>query len=127
MKTQDSASKATQLGPYTAPKRLFRLTNLTRQGRFLRDTELQLLRQLGPEPSFAQRSLVRRIARAMLQIEILDEKLCKSDTWNDHDAKTYGGLSNSLRLMIRELGLRAAETPAPSLDAIAARHARAAP
>jgi hypothetical protein len=65
----------------------------------------------------------------MLQLEILDEKLCKSDSWSDHDARTYGGLSNGLRLMLRELGLKGtvADKP-PSLDAIAARHqASAAP
>lgn len=120
MKSLPSASKTTQIGAYAAPKRLFKLTNRTRHGRFLKDIELQLLAQLA-EPSFAQRLLVRRIARSMLQLEILDEKLCKADTWNDHDARTYGGLSNSVRLMLQTLGLKAQPAPAPSIDEIVAR------
>ena len=73
--------------------------------------------------SFSQRLLIRRAARAALQLELLDGKLCSGD-WNDHDARTYGGLSNNLRLTLRELGLKAvpAAKATPSLDEIAARH-----
>ena len=79
----------------------------SREGKFLRKCEAELLAQVGGEPSFTQRLLIRRIARAMLKLEMFDAKL-SGDTWTDHDARTYGGLSNALRLMLRELGLKPA-------------------
>jgi hypothetical protein len=77
----------------------------SREGKFLRKCEAELVAQIGGAPSFAQRLLIRRIARAMLKLEMFDAKMT-AGTWTDHDARTYGGLSNSLRLMLRELGLK---------------------
>lgn len=79
----------------------------SREGKFLRRCEAQLITQVGGEPSFAQRLLIRRIARAMLKLELFDAKMTAGN-WTDHDARTYGGLTNALRLMLRELGLKAA-------------------
>jgi hypothetical protein len=95
------------------PKRLFRVTNRTREGRFLKHCEAQLVAQLGVSPSFAQFVLARRAARAMLQLEQFDAKMTKN--WTDHDARTYGGLNNALRLCLRELGIKAAPRPEPTL------------
>ena len=96
----------------------------SREGRFLRDCERELVAHAGGSPSFTQRLLIRRAARAMLRLELLDEKLAKG-IWTDHDARTFGGLSNALRLMLRELGLKglSKERP-PSLDDVLAEHAR---
>jgi hypothetical protein len=99
------------------PKRLFRATNRTREGRFLKHSEAQLVAQLGAAPSFAQLILIRRAARAMLQLEKLDTKMA-SGNWTDHDARTFGGLSNNLRLCLRELGVRKAD--AASVNPLAA-------
>ena len=85
----------------------------SREGKFLRKCEAELVAQIGGEPSFAQRLLARRIARVMLKLELFDAKMAR-DSWTDHDARTYGGLSNSLRLMLRELGLKAASTAKPN-------------
>jgi hypothetical protein len=83
----------------------------SREGKFLRKCEAELVAQVGGAPSFAQKLLIRRIARAMLKLELFDAKMAGGN-WTDHDARTYGGLSNSLRLMLRELGLRpGAERP----------------
>ena len=59
----------------------------------------------------------------MLQLEKLDSKLA-SGNWTDHDARTYGGLSNTLRLCLRELGLR---PPAPTVTSPLAEHFRRPP
>jgi hypothetical protein len=77
------------------------------QGRFLRTVEQDLLEQLGPTPTVSQQLLVRRVARSLLMLEILDVKLASGD-WNDCDARTQGGLSNSVRLGLVALGLKAA-------------------
>ena len=87
----------------------------SREGKFLRKCEAELVAQVGGQPSFAQRLLIRRIARAMLKLEMFDAKMA-GGSWTDHDARTYGGLSNALRLMLRELGLKAAPAKGPSLS-----------
>ena len=96
----------------------------SREGRFLRAAEAELIAQTGGEPSFGQRILIRRAARAMLRLELLDAKMAEG-SWTDHDARTFGGLSNNLRLCLRELGVK---TPSPdrtpSLGDIVAEHAR---
>ncbi len=84
------------------------------EGRFLLRVEQELLAQIagsGTTPTFAQTLLVRRIARMMLQLDKLDEKML-SGSWTDHDSRTFGGLSNAVRLALRDLGLKPAE-PAP--------------
>jgi hypothetical protein len=114
MQAQENAPIRTQ-----APKRLFTVSNRTREGRFLKHCETQLVSQLGGDPSFAQLVLVRRAARAMLQLEKMDAQMARGE-WSDHAARTYGGLGNSLRLNLRELGLdrtkgkRAPPAPSPS-------------
>jgi hypothetical protein len=87
----------------------------SREGRFLRQVETELTRHVGGEPSFAQKMLIRRAARAMLRLELLDEKMA-SGSWTDHDSRTFGGLNNALRLCLRELGVKAvAHKPANPL------------
>jgi hypothetical protein len=43
----------------------------------------------------------------MLQLELYDAKMAEGG-WTDHDARTFGGLTNAVRLMLRELGIKAA-------------------
>jgi hypothetical protein len=96
----------------------------SREGRFALKCEAELLAQIGAEPTFAQKMLVRRASRAMLRLELLDEKAAKGN-WTDHDARTFGGLNNAVRLLMREI---AAQTPKaekdklPSLDEIVASY-----
>ena len=61
---------------------------------------------VGGKPSFAEKMLIRRAARALLRLELLDEKM-SGGSWTDADSRTFGGLSNSLRLALRELGIKA--------------------
>lgn len=75
----------------------------------MRKCEVELVAQIGGEPSFAQSLLIRRAARAMLQLESLDRKM-STGNWTSHDARTHGGLNNTVRLCLKELGVKA--TPA---------------
>src|SRR5580692_9721016 len=61
----------------------------SREGKFLRTCEAELTAQVGGEPSFAQSLLIRRAARALLQLEILDKKMA-SGSWTGHDANAGG-------------------------------------
>jgi hypothetical protein len=83
------------------------LDGRSKEGRFLSQVQAGLFEQLGGSPTFAQQLLARRIARSLLMLEVLDLKLCSGD-WNDCDARTQGGLQNSIRLGLKELGLKAA-------------------
>jgi hypothetical protein len=80
-------------------------------GRYLRKIEAELLAQIQGEPSFAQKLLVRRIARGMLSLEEFDHKLSAGNSWTAVDAATMGGIQNSVRLNLRELGIKAAPVP----------------
>lgn len=84
-----------------------RVDGRSREGRFLLKCEAELLAQLGPAPTFTQKMLVRRLARGLLRLELLDEKMTSGE-WTDHDARTFGGLTNAVRLIARELGLKKA-------------------
>jgi hypothetical protein len=98
------------------------ISGRSREGRLLRDTERALIEHVGGSPSFTQKLLIRRISRAVLRLELLDEKVAKGN-WSDHDSRVFGGLSNALRLMLREIGVKAApQDKALDLDAIIARN-----
>jgi hypothetical protein len=122
MQMQETARMRTQ-----APKRLFTVSNRTREGRFLKHCETQLVAQLGGDPSFAQLVLVRRAARAALQLEKLDAKMA-SGNWTDHDSRTFGGLNTRGDCAYANFtwGVKAKADRTPSLaDYIASK--RAAP
>jgi hypothetical protein len=111
MTTSASAPNRTSIGLYSSAISRGSLGDAidgrSREGKFLRKCEAERVAQVGGLPSFAQRLLIRRVARAMLRLEAFDARMA-SGAWTDGDARTYGGLSNSLRLMLRELGFRSA-------------------
>jgi hypothetical protein len=71
----------------------------------LKRCESELLADLGSEPTFAQRLLVRRISRIMWRLELFDEKF-DDGTITEFDSKVFSGLNNHVRLALRELGLK---------------------
>ncbi len=83
----------------------------SREGRFLRKTEAELKAHLGASVSPVAQILIRRCAKVLLQLELLDSKMASGD-WSEHNGKMYSALSNNLRLTLRELGIKAAD-PAP--------------
>jgi hypothetical protein len=103
-----------------------RIDGRSREGRFLLLMERELTRQLGA-PSFTQKLLIRRLARAMLRLELIDEKSMGGGTLTDHDARTFSALSNMVRLTARELGIKAAPAEKlPDLGDILAEHGKEA-
>ena len=99
----------------------------SREGKFLRRIETELVDQLGGAPTFSQRLAVRRIARLMLQAESFDTKM-SSGNWTPHDARTAGGINNAVLKALKDLGLKGradAKSLTPSIADIAARHSSA--
>jgi hypothetical protein len=100
-----------------------RVDGRSREGRFLTKIERELTAQVG-KPSFTQKLLIRRLSRAMLRLELLDEKQTAGKELTAHDGRSFSALSNQVRLLARELGLRAAPADrAPDLHDIVAEHA----
>jgi hypothetical protein len=104
-------------GAYSRPLRrgvLGDIDGRSREGRFLTAVQADLVQHIGGSPTIAQTLLIRRIARTMLSLEILDLKLA-SGNWNECDARTQGGLNNNVRLSLRELGLKGPTASRPRL------------
>ncbi|MDE3176812.1 MAG: hypothetical protein KGM15_11985 [Pseudomonadota bacterium] len=129
MKLTPSSPKVRVLGPHSrVPTRGAvgdGVDGRSREGRFLRQTERELLIQFGREPSFGERLLIRRIARAMLQLELFDQKPSTDGEFTAHDARAFSALSNQVRLGLRDIGLKSAPKDKPATVAeIAARCAQ---
>lgn len=82
----------------------------SREGRFLRAFEADLLKQLPGPASAAQALLVRRASRAALRLELMDEEMMEKGEISAHAGRVYGALGNNLRLALKELGIK---PPAP--------------
>jgi hypothetical protein len=61
--------------------------------------------------------LIRRAARALLRIELLDEKAAQGG-WADHDPRVYGGLNNACGLFMRDRGAGSALPAYSSLKGV---------
>ena len=106
-----SSAPRARVGPYCrvfSRGSLGEIDGRSREGKFLRRIEAELVAQVGGSPSFAQSLLIRRAARSMLQLELLDAKMA-AGTWTGHDSRTQGGLNNAVRLALRELGIKPAK------------------
>ena len=101
------------------------LDGRSREGRFLRAIEGELTRGRRATLAVEERLLLRRVAKMLLQAELLDEKLARGE-FTPHDVRVYGALNNAIRLGLREIGLKSksADEATPSLrDYIAAQGA----
>lgn len=129
VKLTGSPTKSRTLGPHS--RALTRgavggtVDGRSREGRFLRQAEAEMLAQLGRPPSFGERLLIRRVVRASLQLELFDQKLSVGGEFTAHDARAFGALGNQVRLGLRDLGLKPPPKDKPATIAdIAARHAK---
>jgi hypothetical protein len=91
------------------------------EGRFLRSVEAQLAAHIGGAPNFVQKILIRRAARGLLKLELLD----REPALTEHGLRTSLGLENRVRLCLRELGIDskvATDAKVTSLADIIAKH-----
>jgi hypothetical protein len=93
----------------------------TAEGNFARKLQVELTDHVGGSPTITQRLLIDRTVSIMLKIERFEAKI-DSGEWTAHDSRTYGGLNNALRLMLRALdGGKPPKARAPSLAEVIAR------
>jgi hypothetical protein len=102
-----------RLGPHSRLLARGTLSGRTREGRYTRAVEAALAQHVAPggEPTITQRLLIRRAALALLRLELLDAK----PTLTEHDLRLAASLDNRARLILRELGLKAAPMPTLTL------------
>jgi hypothetical protein len=97
------------------------LSGRTTAGKFIRRIEGELLAEIaqkekGEEPTFAQKLLVRRVARMMWQLDQFDRRFDEGSI-TDFDTKMIGGMTNAVRLSLVALGLkRENQKPKPSRE-----------
>ena len=97
--------------PLTAHSRILRagflgsLDGRSAEGRFVAEFQAQLAEHVGGEPSVPQTILIKRAAVIALRLHLLDRKYAES-ALSDYDCKLYNSHCNTLRLLLRELGLK---------------------
>jgi hypothetical protein len=98
-----------------ARRRLRKIDGRTKPGRFLRRIERELTEHLGgPQRiSTPQRLLIERTAVDLLRLELLDTEMA-TGTFSEHDGRVAHALRNSVRLLLRELGIEQPVAAAPS-------------
>lgn len=117
--TMAAAETAATIGPYSRPHRLAKLDGRTREARYLARITAELVAHLGGEARVAvtQRYLIQRVASDMLRLELLDAKSA-TGTMSDHDGRIAHALRNSVRLALRDLGMRPAAEREPTVAEI---------
>src|SRR5262245_36129030 len=80
------------------------------EGRLARHMEADLLTHAGGNPSVTTRLLIENAVRVRLRLEPCETKM-DMGSWSDLDRRTYGGLLNAYRLILRELGFSPAAAP----------------
>jgi hypothetical protein len=110
-----------RVGPYSRGGPLARIDGRSREGRFLTSVRSELVQHVGGHPSATQRALIERAVWLSFRVAQLDSKMASSDSFTDHDSRTYLAWSNSLSRCLRELGLKPAAAATRSLaDVLAA-------
>jgi len=105
-----------EIGPRSPRRRLRRLDGRTAEAKYLRRVENDLLDHLGGRErvSAPQWFLVQRVAVDLLRLGMLDGKIMDG-TFGEYDSRVAHALRNSVRLALRDLGLRPTPPRPPTL------------
>lgn len=106
---------------------LAKLDRRTKEARLLEAARASLTRHVGGAPNDIQRVLIERASRLMVYIEVMDRETLETGTMSERASRQYLAWSNSLRLTLRDLGMKAAPSEKlPDLGDILAEHGKAA-
>ncbi|NPD68926.1 hypothetical protein HN018_02850 [Lichenicola cladoniae] len=108
-----------RIGPHSSAVALAKLDGRTRQGRLLRDIRADLVKHVGGSPSATERILIDQAAQLRLRLALMDAE--DAGVLSERNAREYLSWSSALGRMLRQLGLKAAAKPAPSLDDLMTR------
>jgi hypothetical protein len=102
-----------QIGPYSRPHMLAKIDGRTKESRLMAAARAELVRHVGGHPNSIQRTLIERAARLQLYLEVMDRETLESGTMSERASRQYLAWSNSLRLCLRELGVKSAPAVVP--------------
>jgi hypothetical protein len=106
-----------QIGPHSRPHMLAKLDRRTKESRLLEAARASLTRHVGGSPNDIQRVLIERASRLMVYLELMDAQALEDGTMSERNSRSYLAWSNSLRLTLRDLGVKAAPSEKlPDLD-----------
>jgi hypothetical protein len=85
-----------------------------------------LAEHVGGKPNSVQRILIERAARLQLYISLMDQQAARDGTLSERNSREYLAWVNSLRLTLREIGLKpqAAAKPLGLDDIVAGRRVK---
>ena len=110
------AKQRRRIGPYSKLLEHGTISGRTSIGRFVRTLEHQLAQHVGGSPTTVQRMIIRRLAIVSARLELFDQKIASGEQPTEYDARVYGALHNSFRLLCREIGIKGpAEVPGAAL------------
>ena len=112
------------IGPYSRANAMAHLDGRTRAARLAKKTRADLTAHVGGKPNAVQAVTIERVCQLTIRIGAMDDKFARTGEQTEHDSRTYLAWSNSLRLLLAELGAAAPPAPPRTLaDHIAARAA----
>jgi len=99
------------------------LDGRTREAALMRRVRADLTEHCGGQPSATQKMLIERLAKVALRLELYDRKMAKGESITEYDSRVFAALHTAYRLMLKQLGMKPAAPPAPSLAEHLARRA----
>jgi hypothetical protein len=124
-----NATKASPVAGILRPHRLSKIDGRSTVGRRLRAITRELIEHCGGagQISAAQRYLVERVAIDLIRLELLDDKMA-AGTISIGEGRIAHALRNSVRLALREIGMKPAKAKTLTLqEHLSAIEAQAAP
>jgi hypothetical protein len=71
---------------------------------------------VGGQPTFPQMLLIKRIARSVIMLATIEKRVLDTLDLGDLEARQMIALANSIRLSLRDLGLKRPQLQAPQLS-----------
>jgi hypothetical protein len=103
-----------KLGPYSNETALAKLDGRTKEARHMRETRAALIEHVGGTPTATQRTLIDRAVQLSLRIALMDQRFADAGRMGEVEGRMYLAWSNALNRTVRELGIKAAPSRAPT-------------
>ncbi len=109
------AKKAHRIGRYSHGNALVRLDFRTREGKFARAIQDELVAHIGGQPSAPERILIQVAVTKILRIALMADYVLSQESISERDDRQFLCWSNSLRRDLDVLGLTRRAKSSPRL------------
>ena len=101
------------LGPRSRRTSIDRLDKRTHEARFLKRMRAELARNVGENPTFAQKEMIDLAAMLALRIKIADAKFSDDQSMSEVEARSYQGFCSAYARMLLRLKIEPPDAPRP--------------